>query len=76
MTATLLVLGSFWAARSAALEDWAGLCLSLALVVVAAGSAFAGPYGVWLSDGIGCCVVLLAYSVFQAVQQPRVHVGQ
>jgi hypothetical protein len=72
LTATLLVLGSFWAARSAVMEDRPGLCLSLALVVVAAASAFAGPYEVWLSDGIGCCVVLLGYSAFQAARRNRV----
>jgi hypothetical protein len=44
------------------------LGLSIAIVLVAAGSAFAGPRGVWLSDGIGLCVVLLGYSAAQAWQ--------
>jgi hypothetical protein len=66
VTATLIVLGAFWAARSAVREDWPGLGLSIAIVLVAAGSAFAGPRGVWLSDGVGLCVVLLGYSVAQA----------
>jgi hypothetical protein len=65
-TATLLVLGVFWSARSAVREDWMELGLSIAIVLVAAGSAFAGPRGVWLSDGIGLCVVLLGYSAAQA----------
>ncbi len=65
-TATLIVLGVFWAARSAVREDWSGLGLSMAIVLVAAGSAFAGPRGVWLSDGVGCCVVLVGYSAVQA----------
>jgi hypothetical protein len=65
VTATLLVLGVFWAARSAVREDWVGLGVSLALVLVAVGSAFAGPRGVWLSDGVGCCVVLLGYGAVQ-----------
>jgi hypothetical protein len=64
-TATLLVLGVFWAARSAIREDWPEFALSIAIVLVAAGSAFAGPRGVWLSDGVGLCVVLLAYSAVQ-----------
>jgi hypothetical protein len=59
-TATMLVLGTFGAARSAALEDWRTLGISIAIILVAAGSAFAGPRGVWLSNGIGVCVVLLA----------------
>ena len=65
-TATILVGGTFWAARSAIREDWQELGLSIAIVLVAAGSAFAGPRGVWLSDGVGLCVVLLAYSAAQA----------
>jgi hypothetical protein len=65
-TATLIVLGTFWAARSAVREDWLQLGLSIAIVLVAAGSAFAGPRGVWLSDGVGLCAVLLAYSAVQA----------
>ena len=65
-TATLIVLGTFWAAHSALREDSMGLGLSIAIVLVAAGSAFAGPRGVWLSDGVGLCVVLLGYSAAQA----------
>jgi hypothetical protein len=36
-------------------------------------SAFAGPRGVWLSDGVGCCIVLLGYSAAQAwlLRAPR-----
>jgi hypothetical protein len=66
VTATMLVLGTFGAARSAAREDWGELGVSIAVVVVAAGSAFAGPRGVWLSNGVGICVVLLGYSAVQA----------
>jgi hypothetical protein len=65
-TATLIVLATFWAARSAVREDWPGLDLSIAIMVVAVGSAFAGPRGVWLSDGVGLFVVLLGYSAAQA----------
>jgi hypothetical protein len=65
-TATMLVLGTFGAARSAVREDCRELGISIAIVLVAAGSAFAGPRGVWLSNGIGICVVLLADSAAQA----------
>jgi hypothetical protein len=68
-TATMLVLGTFGAARSAIREDWHELGVSLAVVLVAAGSAFAGPRGVWLSNGIGLCVVLVANSAIQALLQ-------
>ena len=67
-TATMLVLGTFGAARSAVREDWQEFALCIAIVLVAAGSAFAGPRGVWLSNGVGLCVVLLAYSAAQAWQ--------
>jgi hypothetical protein len=66
VTATMLVLGTFGAARSAVREDWHELGLSLAVVLIAAGSAFAGPRGVWLSNGVGLCVVLLGNSAAQA----------
>jgi hypothetical protein len=74
VTATLVVLGTFWAARSAVQEDWPGLGIAIAIVLVAAGSAFAGPRGVWLSDGVGCFVVLLGYGAAQAwlLRAPRV----
>jgi len=68
VTATMLVLGTFAAARSAVREDWHELGLSIAIVLVAAGSAFAGPRGVWLSNAVGLCVVLLAYGAAQAWQ--------
>ena len=35
-------------------------------VLVATASAFAGPRGVWLADGVGLCAVLIASSAFQA----------
>jgi hypothetical protein len=65
-TVTLVVLGSFWAAHSAVQEDWQGLGLAVAIMLVAAGSAFAGPRAVWLSDGVGLGVVLLGHSAMQA----------
>lgn len=69
LTAPLIVLGTFWAARSAVREDWHELWLAIAILFVAAGSAFAGPRGVWLSDGVGLCVVLLGHGAAQAWQR-------
>jgi hypothetical protein len=73
VTATMLVLGTFGAARSAVREDWHELGVSIAVLVVAAGSAFAGPRGVWLSNGVGLCVVLLVNSAVEAwlLRAPR-----
>jgi hypothetical protein len=66
VTATLIVLAAFWAARSAVREDWPELAISIAIMLVAAGSALAGPRGMWLSDGVGLCVVLLGVSATRA----------
>lgn len=66
VSATLIVMGAFWAGCSAVREDSYQLGLSIAVMLVAAGSAFAGPRGVWLSDGIGLCIVLLADTAVQS----------
>lgn len=65
VTATLIVLGAFWAGRSAVREEWRDFGISIAVMLVAAGSALAGPRGMWLSDGVGLCVILLGYSAVQ-----------
>jgi len=65
-TATLMVLGTFGAAHAVARGDWEELVISIAVMLVATASAFAGPRGVWLADGLGLCAVLVALSAFQA----------
>jgi hypothetical protein len=65
-TAQLIVLGTAGAALQATREDWPGFGIAIAVMLIAAGSAFAGPVGVWLSDGVGCCVAVLAYAATQA----------
>lgn len=66
VTATMLVLGVFGAACFAAHEDRERLAVSIAIIVVTTGCAFASPRGVWLANGIGCAAVLLVYSALQA----------
>lgn len=66
VTAQLIVLGTLAAVMQATREYWPGFGVGLAIVIVATGSAFAGPAGVWLSDGIGVAVVLLGSAVAQA----------
>ena len=65
-TVQLIVLGTAGAAIQAAREDWAGFAIAIAVMLIAAGSAFAGPVGVWFSDGVGCCVAVLGYAAVQA----------
>jgi hypothetical protein len=46
-------------------EDVQTLCAAVAVIAVLAGSAFAGPIWVWLSCGVGGCVVGLALAAVQ-----------
>ena len=64
-TAPLIVLSVLGAAIAASREDWPGLGVALAVMLVAAGSAFAGPVGVWAIAGLGCCVAILGYGIAQ-----------
>lgn len=69
LTGTLLVLGAFGAARAAARENWTQLGGAVGVLLVAAVSAFAGPRGVWLSNGIGLFVVFAGVAGAQAWQR-------
>ena len=64
---TILVAagGVFAAVR----EDVQTLYAAIAVIAVFAGSAFAGPIGVWLSCGVGSCVVLCVLTAFQFRQR-------
>jgi hypothetical protein len=66
VTAQLIVLGSIGAIDAAWREDWPSFGLAIAIILVVAGSAFAGPRGVWPSDGVGCCVALLGATAARA----------
>lgn len=66
LTATLIVLGGCWATRSAVREEWQDFGICIAVVLVAAGSALAGPRGMWLGDGVGLCVLLLGAAAARA----------
>jgi uncharacterized membrane protein YhaH (DUF805 family) len=66
LTVQLIVLGCIGALIAAMRDQWPGFGVGIAIALVATGSGFAGPRGVWLSDGIGCCVVVLAYAAAQA----------
>jgi hypothetical protein len=66
LTAQLIALGAIGAVMAAAREEWGGFGVAIAVAVVATASAFAGPRGVWLSDGVGLCVVVLGYAAAQA----------
>jgi hypothetical protein len=61
----LIIGGAAGAGYAAAREDWQWLGVTIALVAVGAGSAFAGPAGVWGVAGVGCCAVLVGRAIAQ-----------
>jgi hypothetical protein len=62
VTAQLVALGAIGATIAVAREQWPGFGVGVAIALVASAGAFAGPRGVWLFDGIGCCVVVSGYA--------------
>lgn len=60
-----LVVGAVMAGYAAAKEDWWKLAGALAMIVAAAGSAFAGPANVWGVLAVSGCVLLLAQGVLR-----------
>jgi hypothetical protein len=61
----LIVVGAAAAGDAAVREDWQVLGVAVALIAVGAGSAFAGPSGVWGVAGVGCSVVLICRAIVQ-----------
>jgi hypothetical protein len=70
-TVPLLVAGLAWAAMTAARAQWRRCGTGLAVAAVGAVDAFVSPAGVWLSMGIGLCLVLLATAAIIVWQQHR-----
>jgi hypothetical protein len=70
-TMPLLALGLTWAAINAARANWREASSGLAVAVVCAVGAFAGPVGVWLVMGIGLCVALLGAAAVTVWQRRR-----
>jgi hypothetical protein len=63
LTAQLIAMGAVAAGLQAAREDWPAFGVAMAIMVVAVVGAFAGPRGVWLTDGVGLGIVIVGYSV-------------
>jgi hypothetical protein len=59
----LIVLGAAAAGDAAAREDWQVLGFAIAVIAVGAGSAFAGPSGVWGVAGVGLCALLVCGAI-------------
>ena len=57
--APLMVAGVVYAASPAIWQDWSTRGLGVWLVVVAGGSSYAGPVGVWAVAGLAACIGFL-----------------
>jgi hypothetical protein len=64
-----LVVGAVLAGHAAAKEDWWKLAGGVAMMVVAAGSAFAAPANVWGVLAVAGCALLLAQGVLRFLWQ-------
>jgi hypothetical protein len=62
----LIVVGAAMAGYAAAREEWQVLGVAVAVVAVGAGSAFAGPVGVWGVAGVALFAVLVCRAIVQA----------
>jgi hypothetical protein len=60
LNGTLIALAAIWAARSAIHKSWRQVALAAAVALIAVVGAIAGPRGMWLVNGVGLCVLLLA----------------
>jgi hypothetical protein len=61
----LITVGAVLAGDAAAREDWQTLGIAVAVIAVGAGSAFAGPSGVWGVVGVGICAVVVCRAIAQ-----------
>lgn len=60
LNGTLIVLAAVWAGRCAIHKDWHEIALTVPVALIAAVGVIAGPRGMWLVNGVGLCVLLLA----------------
>jgi hypothetical protein len=61
----LIVVGAVLAGDAAAREDLQMLGVAAAVIAVGAGSAFAGPSGVWGVAGVGIAAVVVCRAIAQ-----------
>ncbi len=65
-TGPLMIVGLVGAALAAGRQDWRSFGTTLAVALIAAGSAFAGPVDAWLAMGIGLCAALVVSTAVNA----------
>lgn len=60
LNGTLIALAAVWAGRCAIHKRWHEVALTVPVALIAALAAIVGPRGMWLVNGVGLCVLLLA----------------
>jgi fucose 4-O-acetylase-like acetyltransferase len=60
LNGTLIALAAVWAGRSAIHKRWHEVALAVSVALIAALAAIAGPRAMWLVNGVGLCVLMLA----------------
>jgi hypothetical protein len=60
-----LVIGAVMAGLAAAKEDWWKLCAALAVIVIGAGTAFAGPINAWGILALFGCLLFLGQAALR-----------
>ncbi|MBV9839321.1 MAG: hypothetical protein JO156_14495 [Solirubrobacterales bacterium] len=60
LNGTLIALAAVWAGRCALHKRWQEVALVVPVALIAALGVIAGPRGMWLLNGAGLCVLLLA----------------
>ena len=60
LNGTLIALAAVWAGRCAIHKRWREVALTVPVALIAAVGAIAGPRAMWLVNGVGLCVLLLA----------------
>ena len=69
LNGTLIALAAIWAGRSAIHKSWHQVALAAAVALIAVVAAIAGPRGMWLVNGVGLCVLLLAEAAIATWQR-------
>jgi hypothetical protein len=60
LNGNLIATAAVWAGRCAIHKRWHEVALTVPVALIAALAAIAGPRGMWLVNGVGLCVLLLA----------------
>jgi hypothetical protein len=60
LNGNLIATAAVWAGRSAFHRRWHEVALTVTVALIAALAAIAGPRGMWLVNGVGLCVLLVA----------------